>query len=222
MICFRSHRSSAGLRGELQNVAAVSECRSLIRQDHRHPGATGEAGEPGKSFRRRRHVLAQMLVSTGDDESIQSVPPQLMAQCRETLSGYISHIEASSKATTYFHNSLKTHAPAAWLVGYWQSYTRHNLCYGALKGGRRPLILMPRRTQPLPLEMTAMSAPTANDQFGLSLGDPPISIQRTDNRQPTVRYWPVKGRFGNGFRPGLRRARIEPRCLLTELELSVS
>jgi hypothetical protein len=65
---------------------------------------------------------------------------------------------------------------AGWVLA---TYTRHNLCYGALKGGRRPLILMPRRTQPLPLEMTAMSAPTANDQFGFSLGDPPISIQRT-------------------------------------------
>ena len=84
---------------------------------------------------------------------------------------YISHIAASpSKATTYFHNSLKTHAPAAWLVGYWHyPQMRHELCYGAL--GTGVPVTMPRRTQPLTLEMTAMSAPTANDQFGFSLGD---------------------------------------------------
>ena len=71
------------LRRELQHVAAVGECRRLVRKHYGEPGAAGEAGKPGEPFRRGRHVLTQMLIGSGDDETLQSLLLQRLPQSAE-------------------------------------------------------------------------------------------------------------------------------------------
>ena len=71
------------LLGGLQRIAAIDENGGLARQDDRHAGRTGEAGQPGQPLLGGGDILVLLLIGAGNHESGQLPPCQFLAEARQ-------------------------------------------------------------------------------------------------------------------------------------------
>lgn len=69
-----------GLLGRLDGVAAVDDQRGLVGQHDGVAGRAGEAGQPGQAGHMRRDILALVLVGARDDEAVETLSGQCLAQ----------------------------------------------------------------------------------------------------------------------------------------------
>ena len=81
----RLEGAGVDLVADLQGVAAVDEDRRGVLQHHGQAGGAGEAGEPFQPLGAGRHVLALMLVGTGDQKAVEAAPLELGPESGQTL-----------------------------------------------------------------------------------------------------------------------------------------